>query len=93
VFQLFNVKFDTFLNMCQKLYLLNKLSFYIVMLTFSILHPQRGLQLFQTTQQVKEDPAHKYDYVSTHDTLESVVGYLFPGSEKLDNLKNETQKQ
>lgn len=62
------------------------------MLTFSLLHPKRGFQLFQTARQVKEDSLHRYDYASTHDTLESIIESLFPeNSEKLENLKNETQ--
>lgn len=79
--------------MCQKSYLLNKISFYLTMLKFSLLHPKRGLQLFQTAQQVREDSAHKYDYVSTHERLEDVIKSLFSGnSERVNELKNETQQ-
>jgi len=92
-FQLFNVKFDTFLNMCKKSHLLNRLSFYITMLRFSLLHPQRGFQIFQTAQQVREDSLHKHDYSATHDRLEDVIDSLFPeDSEKLEGLKNETRQ-
>lgn len=63
------------------------------MLTFSLLHPKRGFQLFQTAQQVREDSVHRYDYVATHDTLESIIESLFPmNSEKLESLKNETRQ-
>ena len=62
------------------------------MLVFSLLHPQRGLLLLQTAQQVKEDSFHKHDYVSTHDKFENAINSLFPNSTaKLENLKNEVR--
>lgn len=63
------------------------------MLAFSLLHPQRGLSLLQTAQQVKEDSFHKHDYLSTHDRFEDVIDSLFPdNSVKLENLKSETHQ-
>lgn len=65
----------------------------MTILTFSMLHPKRGFHLFQTAQQVREDSAHKYDYVATHDKFESAIESLFAeNSEKLDDLKNETHQ-
>lgn len=61
------------------------------MLVFSLLHPQRGLLLLQTAQQVKEDSFHKHDYVATYDRVENAISTLFPDcSLNLESLKNET---
>lgn len=58
---------------------------------FSLLHPQRGLSILQTAQQVKKDSFHRHKYVLTHDRFENAIDSLFPDNlVKLESLKNET---
>jgi len=71
---------------------MNRFSFYMTMLVFSLLHPQRGLQLLQTARQVNEDSNYKHEYTPTHDRFEDAIKSLFPEHDKkIEVIKNETQ--